>query len=148
MSEHVEPSSREEALREMDLSWEAWRAFLAELGARGQTTVRGSEGWTAAEAVAHVARWQAWCVGRVASLVAGERGEVPDIDAQNAAWAAQDRGIDWDAALAVADASFAAFREAVAGVSEEAWSRRLGRLVFLNTWHHYEEHMAWRAEGA
>mgnify|MGYP001483032859 CR=1 FL=1 len=141
------PASRQEALDLLDEWWPVWTAFLDELAARGEAEKVGREGWSAAEAVAHVARWQAWSVSRVAQLAAGERLAEVDIDGQNAGWAEEDRGISWAQARALAETSQAAFREAVAGVPEEGWRRSLGRLVVANSSEHYQEHMDWRATG-
>ncbi len=87
------PTSAGEAVELMDEWWPRWTAFLDEQERRGRADTAGSDGWTLAEAVAHVARWQRWSVARASTLAAGGRLEEMDIDRQNAAWAEQDRGI-------------------------------------------------------
>lgn len=137
------PASPEDALAEMDAWWSRWNEFLDEQAGSDATEVAGADGWTLAEAVAHVGRWQEWSVARAATLAGGARLEQIDVDGQNAAWAEQDRGIPFAEARARGERAHAAFRGAIAGVEPQSWSRALGRLVVANTSEHYREHMAW-----
>ncbi len=129
----------------MDEWWPRWTAFLEGNGSRGRAEVRGADGWTLAEAVAHVARWQEWSVACASTLAGGATLEVIDVDGQNARWAEDDCGITFIEARARGDRAHAAFRERVASVPGEQWSLALGRLVVANTSEHYEEHMGWHA---
>jgi hypothetical protein len=136
-------ASRDQAIARADATWAEWRAFLVGEAAAGRAELRGSDGWTLAEAAAHVARWQDWAVARMRGILAGERGERLEIDARNAAWAEQDRGIGFDPALQRMDTAWAALREAASAVPEPSWRRLLSVVFAANTWEHYEEHLAW-----
>ena len=140
------PTSPADALALMDDWWPRWTAFVDAEADAGRAETPGSDGWTLAEAVAHVARWQDWSVARAETLAAGARLEEIDVDGQNAAWAEQDRGVAFAEARLRADRAHAAFRQCVAAIVPDRWSRSLGRLVVANTSHHYEEHMGWHSE--
>jgi hypothetical protein len=139
---------RSEVLQRADAAWSEWREFLAGESAADRAGLTGADGWTLAEAVAHVARWQEWAAERIPALAAGERLQVPDIDSQNAEWAAGDRGADFVDSVSRIDRAWAGLRSAVEEVAEEHWSRTMGRLVEANTWEHYTEHQAWHPAGA
>ncbi len=139
------PESPASALALIDEWWPAWNAFLDEQAARHGEGERGADGWTLAEAIAHVARWHQWCVARIAHLADGGRVDNLDVDGMNAAWAAEDQGISLADARARAADAHAAFRQAVAAVPAERWTPILGRLVRANSSEHYQEHMGWRA---
>jgi len=128
-----------------DQTWAEWRAFLAAEAAAGRAGRAGTDGWTLAEAAAHVARWQGWAATRMRSDLAGERIERLEVDANNAAWAELDRGVEFETALERMDAAWAALRKTAAGMPEEGWRRLLNAVFAANTWEHYEEHLAWRA---
>jgi hypothetical protein len=137
------PTSAAEAVELMDEWWPRWTAFLDEEENRGRADAAGSDGWTLAEAVAHVARWHQWSVARASTLAAGGRLQEIDVDGLNAAWAEQDRGIAFAEARARGDQAHRAFRERIASIPPESWSRALGRLVVANSSEHYQEHMGW-----
>jgi len=136
--------SKAAALAKADQTWAEWRAFLAAEAAAGRAGRAGSDGWTLAEAAAHVARWQGWAALRMRGVLAGERIERLDVNVKNAAWAEEDRGVSFVAALARMDGAWAALRKTAAGIPEERWRRLLNAVFAANTWEHYEEHLAWR----
>jgi hypothetical protein len=136
--------SKAEAIAKADQTWAEWRGFLvSEIDAK-RAESRGVDGWTLAEAAAHVARWQDWAVARLRGLLAGERIERLDVDAKNAAWAEEDRGIPFQTALERMDGAWIALRKAAAGIPEARWRRLVNAVFAANTWEHYEEHLAWR----
>lgn len=139
------PASPADALALMDAWWPRWTAFVDAEAEAGRAETRGADGWTLAEAVAHVARWQDWSVPRAETLAAGARIAEVDVDGQNAAWAEADRGLPFAEARLRADRAQAAFRQCVAAIAPARWSRALGRLVVANTSEHYHEHMGWHS---
>ena len=136
--------SKAEALAKADETWAEWRAYLVGEAAAGRAERRGSDGWTLAEAAAHVARWQGWAVARILGVLAGERIERLDVDAKNAAWAGEDREIDFRVALERMDGAWVALRKTATGTPEQRWRRLIHAVFAANTWEHYEEHLAWR----
>jgi hypothetical protein len=136
--------SKAEAMAKADATWGEWREFLAGEAAAGRATTRGTDGWTLAEAAAHVARWQGWAAARMQGLLDGERIERLDVDARNAAWAADDRGIAFQPALERMDGAWAVLRKTAAEIPQARWRRMLNAVFAANTWEHYEEHLAWR----
>jgi hypothetical protein len=136
--------SQADAIARAEAEFAAWRTFLTEQAAQGRAGLQGSDGWTLAEATAHVARWQGWAAERTRGILAGERGEALDIEGKNAAWAKLDRDIGFDQALEQMDRAWAELHRAAKAVPEEKWRRLIIAVFAANTWEHYEEHLAWR----
>jgi hypothetical protein len=120
---------RDAALERLDRSWEAFMDFIA-----GQPREQGRE------VLAHVARWHQSCIEGVDNLLAGGQGRAIDVDSANAAWAAEDRDVAWDAAQRRCRESRARLRELVAGISPERWSEEIVKQLHWDTWNHYSEH--------
>jgi hypothetical protein len=136
--------SKAEAIAKADATWADWRAFLLGEAAAGRAELKGSDGWTVAEAAAHVARWQGWAVERIRAILVAERAERLDVDGKNAAWAKEDRGVAFARALERMDGAWAALRKAADAVPDAKWRRLTSAVFAANTWEHYEEHLAWR----
>jgi len=136
-------TSRDEAIAKADATWADWRGFLVREAAAGQAELKGADGWTLAEAAAHVARWQGWAADRIRGILAGERGERLEIDAKNAAWAEKDRGIAFEAALERMDGAWSLLRKTASAVPDDRWRRLISVVFAANTWEHYVEHLAW-----
>jgi hypothetical protein len=135
--------SKAGAIAKADAAWADWRAFLVGEAAAGRAELTGSDGWTLAEAAAHVTRWQGWAVDRIRGILVGEKAERLDIDGKNAAWAKEDRGVGFAAALERMDGAWSALRKAAIAVPEAKWRRLISAVFAANTWEHYEEHLAW-----
>jgi hypothetical protein len=136
--------SKAQAIAKADATWAEWRAFLVGEAAAGRAELKGSDGWTLAEAAAHVTRWQGWAVDRIRGILAAERAERLDIDGNNAAWAKQDRDVAIAPALERMDSAWIALRKAAVAVPDSKWRRLISAVFAANTWEHYEEHLAWR----
>jgi hypothetical protein len=136
--------SKAQALAKADQTWIEWRAYVVGEAAGGPADRRGADGWTLAEAAAHVARWQGWAATRMRGVLAGERIERLNVDAKNAAWAEEDHGVVLQVALERMDRAWEALRKAAAAIPEERWRRLINAVFAANTWEHYEEHLAWR----
>ena len=135
--------SKAEAIAKADATWADWRSFLVAEAAEGRAAMTGSDGWTLAEAAAHVARWQGWAVERIRSILIGARSERLDVDGKNAAWAKEDRGVTFEPALERMDGAWSALRKAAVAVPDAKWRRLISAVFAANTWEHYEEHLAW-----
>ena len=135
--------SKDQAIARADATWVDWRAFLVREAAAGRAELKGSDGWTLAEAAAHGARWQVWAADRMRGILAGERGERLQVDAKNAAWAEKDRGIAFEQALERMDGAWGELRRTASAVPDERWRRLINAVFAANTWEHYEEHLAW-----
>jgi hypothetical protein len=136
--------SKAESIARAEKEFAAWRAFLVDQAARGRAELKGSDGWTLAEAAAHVARWQDWASRRIPAILAGERGERLDVEGKNVVWANEDRGVGFDPALERMDRAWLELQRAAEAVPHEKWRRLITALFVANTWEHYEEHLAWR----
>jgi hypothetical protein len=139
-----ESSSKAETIAKADAAWKDWHAFLVEEANAGRVGQVGTDGWTLAEAVAHVARWQDWAAGQIRAILAGERVERVEVEAKNAEWAAADREIDFATALIRMDEAWTGLRAAAESVPDDKWRRMVAAIFVANTWEHYEEHLAWR----
>ena len=140
--------SKADALARADAAWEGWRSFLAGEAEAGRTGLKGADGWTLAEAVAHVARWQGWATERLRSLPAGERIPRLDIDGQNAAWAEADSGAEFEVARVRQEDAWRRLRAEAEAVPEAKWRRLVSGTFAANTWEHYEEHLEWHPSEA
>ena len=135
--------SKAEAIAKADATWEEWRAFLVGEAGAGRADTKGSDGWTLAEAAAHVARWQGWAVERIRGILVAERSERLDVEGKNAAWAKKDRGVTFEPALKRMDDAWSALRKAAVAVPDAKWRRLISAVFAASTWEHYEEHLAW-----
>ena len=133
------------SIAKADSTWTEWRGFLVGEAAAGRAERKGSDGWTLAEATAHVARWQAWAAVRMRGVLAGERMERLNVDGRNAAWAVADRSVDFATALERMDVAWEELRRTAAAIPDAQWRRLVNSIFAANTWEHYEEHLAWRA---
>jgi hypothetical protein len=135
--------SKDRAITKADATWADWRAFLVKEAAAGRAELKGSDGWTLAEAAHHVARWQGWAADRMRGILAGDRGGRLEVDAKNATWAEKDRGMTFAPALERSDAAWVELRKTASAVPDEKWRRLIHAVFAANTWEHYEEHLAW-----
>jgi hypothetical protein len=135
--------SKAEAIAKADATWADWRAFLVVQAAAGRAELKGSDGWTLAEAAAHVARWQGWAVERIRGILVAEKAERLDVDGKNAAWAHEDRDVAFAPALERMDGAWAALRKVAVAVPDAKWRRLVSAVFAANTWEHYEEHLVW-----
>jgi hypothetical protein len=135
--------SKAAAITKGDATWKDWRAFLVGEAAAGRAELKGSDGWTLAEAAAHVTRWQDWAVARIRGILAAEKAERLDIEGNNAAWAKADRGVAFEPALEKMDSAWSELRKAAVAVPHSKWRRLINAVFAANTWEHYEEHLAW-----
>jgi hypothetical protein len=139
--------SKSETIARAESEFAGWRTFLVDQAKRGRAELRGTDGWTLAEATAHVARWQDWAARRIGGILAGERAERLDIEGKNKVWGAEDRGVEFDPALERMDQAWSELLRAARAVPEEKWRRLVQATFAANTWEHYEEHLAWRPAG-
>jgi hypothetical protein len=135
---------KQKALARADDAWRQWEAFLKRESTSGNAEERGSDGWTLAEAVAHVARWQAWSTIRLQHVLDGGRLEQLAIDEINAKWAAEDRGIAYEEAARRMQEAWRGLRAKTEEVPDERWNGLFNEVVKANTWEHFAEHMEWR----
>jgi hypothetical protein len=135
--------SKAEAIARADATWAEWRAFLVGEAAAGRADTKGSDGWTLAEAAAHIARWQGWAVARIRGILVAEKAERLDVDGKNAVWAKEDRGVAFAPALERMDGAWSTLRRAAVAVPDAKWRRLISAVFAANTWEHYEEHLAW-----
>ena len=136
--------AKTETIARAEKEFATWRSFLTDQAAKERAELKGSDGWTLAEATAHVARWQDWAARRIPAILAGERAERLDIEGNNAAWAKADRGVGFDPALERMDKAWAELHRAALAVPDERCRRLITATFVANTWEHYEEHLAWR----
>jgi hypothetical protein len=136
--------SKAQAIARADATWADWRAFLVGEAAAGRAELKGSDGWSLAEAAAHVTRWQGWAVERIRGILVAERAERLDVEGNNAGWTKEDRGVAFAPALERMDGAWAALRKAAVAVPDAKWRRLISAVFAANTWEHYEEHLAWR----
>ena len=145
----AESPSKSDALARADAAWEGWRSFLARESEAGRTGLKGADGWTLAEAVAHIARWQAWAAERLRSLPAGGRTPRLEIDVQNAEWAESDRGVEFEVARGRLEDAWKRLHAEAQNIPEAKWRRLVSGTFAANTWEHYQEHLDWHPpEGA
>lgn len=136
--------SKTETITRAENEFAVWRRFLTDQAAKRRAELKGTDGWTLAEAAAHVARWQDWAAKRILGILAGERGERLDIEGNNTAWALEDLGLEFDPALERIDNAWAELHRAAQAVPDAKWRRLVHTTFVANTWEHYEEHLAWR----
>jgi len=135
-------------LRRADAAWEKWSEYVANEADAGRVAVRGADGWTLPEALAHVARWHVWGVGRIGQVLAGAAPEPLDVDGINERWMDEDREIGYEDAWGRQQAAWQRLRGAVEAVPDQRWNHLLTEIVKANTWEHYDEHMGWRPGAA
>lgn len=138
-----ELTARQDVLAKADSAWLHWRRFLDREAEGGRAELRGTDGWTLAEAAAHVANWHALTTDRIDRLLRKEHLEKLDIDGQNQEWAAADKGISFEAAVERLERNWRRFRQMAEEIPEARWNR-LAPSIRANTWEHYDEHLAWR----
>lgn len=137
-----------EALARANAAWRDWQDFLNRESGAERGDERGTDGWTLAEAVAHIARWQEWAVERIGQARSGVAlGELP-VDEMNARWAAEDANVGYQGAMRRLDRAWAALQATAESVPEGSWNGAVERVLAANTWEHYEEHKAWRPDSA
>jgi hypothetical protein len=136
--------AKTDAIAKAEAAYAVWREFLTEQAAAGRAELKGADGWTLAEATAHVSHWQVWAVERLRGILAGQKGERLNVDGKNAGWAKEDRGIEFEPALERMDKAWADLRKAARAVPDEKWRRLIIAVLAANTWEHYDEHLAWR----
>jgi hypothetical protein len=130
-----------QALAKSDQAWQTWLAFVDR---NANYLGRGTDGWTLAEAIAHVAHWQEWATTRIQHVLdGGNLGEDLPVDEMNAQWAAEDAGITYRLAVDRMKAAWSKLRLKIEQTPEERWNDGLTDIVQSNTWDHYAEHTAW-----
>jgi hypothetical protein len=128
---------REAALARLDRSFEAFLEFMA---SRSPEQSR--------EVLAHVAHWHESCLEGVDNLLAAGPPRAIDVDSANAAWAAEDRDVEWEGSDRRCRESQARLRETVAAIPDESWSEQIVRQLHWDTWNHYAEHTEWLSRDA